>query len=84
MTKPRGVFLPPPPPFYQYVNKWLPEIVMGFPLTFNVLLEGILSRTQLEISAQIKIQKMYPSLPVALSWIEPALIMHLQKSFYQE
>lgn len=57
---------------------------MGFPLTFNVLLEGILSRTQLEISAQIKIQKMYPSLPVALSWIEPALIMHLQKSFYQE
>lgn len=57
---------------------------MGFPLTFNVLLEGILSRTQLEISAQIEIQKMYPSLPVALSWIEPALIMHLQKSFYQE
>lgn len=54
---------------------------MGFPLTFNVLLEGILSRTQLEISAQIEIQKMYPSLPVASSWIEPAPIMHLQKSF---
>lgn len=57
---------------------------MGFPLTFNVLLEGILSRTQLEISAQIEIQKMYPSLPVVSSWIEPAPIMHLQKSFYQE
>lgn len=57
---------------------------MGFPLTFNVLLEGILSRTQLEISAQIEIQKMYPSLPVASSWIEPAPTMHLQKSFYQE